>query len=91
MVIYSYFVFVSSAFIIAPNLITKIFAFLGRLSMRLLCIHMIFYTLFDKLFSVESIDNKFLVIIKVVLVIITAWLLEFAYKKMKLNFCIKYL
>lgn len=87
----SYFVFVSSAFIIAPNLITKIFAFLGRLSMRLLCIHMIFYTLFDKLFSVESIDNKFLVIIKVVLVIITAWLLEFAYKKMKLNFCIKYL
>lgn len=86
----TYFLFVSCLFTITPVRITKIFAFVGRLSLRLMCIHMLLFCMMGK-FLGEILNYKILVVLDIIVAILVAWLLEIIFRMSNRKFLTRYL
>lgn len=86
----AYFLFVSCLFTITPVRITKIFAFVGRLSLRLMCIHMLLFCMMGMFFG-EILHYKILLVLDIILVILVAWLLEIIFRMSNSKFLTRYL
>lgn len=89
----TYFIAVSGIFCIIPKRVTKLFSWIGHLSLRLMCIQMPIFCIVGKILDLCGVSNTFLeVSVKLFVVLTVAYGMNLAISKMQRHFSVvKYL